>query len=72
MPRPKVPRARGGGKEHSGDFPTRTLSMHMLAGIEIGGQAAEAQQGKRRRREPENSSQKDGDGQGVVHVLEHA
>ena len=46
----------------------------MMAGMEIEGQSAEAQQGKRRRREPENGSQKDGDqtwvGQGAMDKLE--
>ena len=48
--------------------------MHMMAGMEIEGKAAEAQQGKRRREEPENGSQKDGDqkwvGQGAMDKLE--
>ena len=48
--------------------------MHMMAGMEIAGKAAEAQQGKRRREEPENGSQKDGDqkwvGQGAMDKLE--
>ena len=48
--------------------------MHMMAGMEIEGKAAEAQQGKRRRAEPENGSQKDRDqkwvGQGAMDKLE--
>ena len=65
---PRYQGPRGGGKDLSGESPSRILSMHMIAGMEIGGQAAEGQQGKRRRREPENGSLKDGDRRSKVRI----
>ena len=62
---PRYQGPRRGSEGYLGDLPTRTLSMHMLAGMEIEGQAAEAPQGKRRRRQLELGSQEDGNGQGV-------